>query len=173
MDFFEVLKKRHSIRKFKPDRIPEDKLIKIFDAINSAPSAGNLQAYEVFVVEDKESLKRLSRSAFDQEFIHQAPVALVFCANPSRSGWRYGLRGERLYSIQDATIACAYAQLSATALGLGSVWVGAFNTDEVLKVIGSPSGLIPIAILPIGYPDEEPEITSRRALDDLIHKVAR
>jgi nitroreductase len=171
MEFFEVLKKRHSIRKFKPGSIPDDKLRKIFEAINSAPSAGNLQAYEVFVVEDRELLKRLSRSAFDQEFICQASLALVFCANPSRSSWRYGSRGERLYSIQDATIACAYAQLSATALGFGSVWVGAFDTREVLRVLGSPLGLIPVAILPIGYPDEEPEITGRRELDDLIHRV--
>jgi len=172
MDFFEVLKKRRSIRKFKPDAIPEDKLQLIYEAINSAPSAGDLQAYEVFVVRDKDKLKKLADSAFGQEFIGEAPIALVFCANPSRSRWKYGARGEKLYSLQDATIACAYAQLAVTALGLGSVWVGAFDEDKVRKIIGVGKDIIPIAILPIGYPDESPEPTPRRKISDLIHEVS-
>lgn len=171
MNFFEVLRKRRSVRKFKQQTIPEDKLKLIYESINSAPSAGNLQAYEVFVVKDKVKLKQLAEAAFGQEFIAEAPVALVFCANPARSRWRYGLRGEKLYCLQDATIACAYAQLSATALGLGSVWVGAFNEDEVRKIIGIGGNLIPVAILPIGYPDETPEPTPRREMDDLIHET--
>jgi len=171
MDFFEVLKRRRSIRKFKDQAISENKLELIYEAINSAPSAGNLQAYEVFVVRDRVKLKQLANSALGQEFIAEAPVAFVFCANPARSRWRYGMRGEKLYCLQDATIACAYAQLSATALGLGSVWVGAFNEDEVRKIIGVDKNLIPIAILPVGYPDETPEPTPRREIKDLIHEI--
>ncbi|MCS7230341.1 MAG: nitroreductase family protein [Candidatus Kryptonium sp.] len=171
MDFFEVLRKRRSVRKFKDEPISEDKLKLIYEAINSAPSAGNLQAYEVFVVKDKDKLKQLADASLSQEFIAQAPIALVFCANPARSRWRYGSRGEKLYSLQDATIACAYAQLSATALGLGSVWIGAFDEDEVRKIISIGKNLIPIAILPIGYPDEVPEPTPRRKIGDLIHEV--
>lgn len=171
MNFFEVLRKRRSVRKFKDEPISEDKLKLIYEAINSAPSAGNLQAYEVFVVKDKNKLKQLADAALSQEFIAQAPLALVFCANPARSRWRYGSRGEKLYSLQDATIACAYAQLSATALGLGSVWVGAFDEDEVRRIISIGKNLIPIAILPIGYPDESPEPTPRREIKDLIHEI--
>jgi nitroreductase len=171
MEFFDVVKRRHSIRKFKPDDVPEEKLKLIFEAVNLAPSAGNLQAFEVFVVRDKIKLKQLSKAAFDQEFIAEAPIALVFCANPDRSAIKYGLRGRKLYCLQDATIACAYAQLSATALGLGSVWVGAFNEKEVLKIIGVGGDLIPVAILPIGFPDEEPEPTPRRQIKDLFHEV--
>ncbi|MEN3037747.1 MAG: nitroreductase family protein [Candidatus Kryptonium sp.] len=171
MNFFEVLRKRRSVRKFKDEPISEDKLKLIYEAINSAPSAGNLQAYEVFVVKDKNKLKQLADAALSQEFIAQAPLALVFCANPARSRWRYGSRGEELYSLQDATIACAYAQLSATALGLGSVWVGAFDEDEVRRIISIGKNLIPIAILPIGYPDESPEPTPRREIKDLIHEI--
>ncbi len=171
MEFFEVIKRRRSIRKFKPNDIPEEKLAIIFEAVNLAPSAGNLQAFEVFVIRDKGKLRQLSKAAFDQDFISEAPIALVFCANPNRSAVKYGLRGSKLYCLQDATIACAYAQLSATALGLGSVWVGAFNEKEVLKIIGASEGLVPIAILPIGFPDEEPEPTPRRKIDDLFHEI--
>ncbi|CUU05452.1 Nitroreductase [Candidatus Thermokryptus mobilis] len=169
MEFFEVIKKRRSIRRFKPIDIPEEKIKFICEAINLAPSAGNLQAFEVFIVKDKGKLKQISKAAFDQDFIAEAPIAFVFCANPDRSAVRYGLRGRKLYCIQDATIACTYAHLSATALGLGSVWVGAFNEREVLKIIGASENLIPVAILPIGFPDEEPEPTPRRRIEDLFH----
>lgn len=110
-------------------------------------------------------------AAYDQEFVAQAPVVLVFCATPARSAVRYHERGETLYCIQDATIACTFAMLAATALGLGSVWVGAF--DEVLahKIIGAEPGHRPIAMLPIGYPNATPRIRPRRALEEIVHQI--
>lgn len=171
MEFFEVLQHRRSIRKFLPRSIPADILEKIFEAIRWAPSAGNLQAYQVFVVEDKNTLRLLAEAALGQEFIVQAPVALVFCADPARAGSRYGARGENLYALQDATIACDHAHLAAAALGLGSVWVGAFQDDAVWQAIGSPPGLKPVAILPIGYPAENPTPTPRRSLKEFLHRL--
>ncbi len=171
MDFFELVHQRRSIRKFQPQPIPEKALQTIYEVFNSAPSAGNVQAYEVFVVENKEKLKQLARAALGQDCISEAPVALVFCADPTRSAHEYGTRGENLYAVQDATIACTYAHLAAAALGLGSVWVGAFHDNEVWKAIGSPKGLRPVAILPVGYPAETPEPTPRRKLEDLVHKI--
>ena len=94
---------------------------------------------------------------------------MVFCANPARSAAKYRERGTRLYAIQDATIACAFAMLAATALGLGTVWVGAFDDVAVQKVLGTRD-LLPVAILPIGYAAEEPEPTPRRSLSDLVHE---
>jgi len=171
MEFLEVIKKRHSIRAYKDKEIEEEKLQKILEVANSAPSAGNLQAYEIFVVKDSEKKNAISVSAGDQEFIAEASVVLVFCSNPKRSSWKYGKRGEELYSLQDATIAAAYAQLAATELNLSSCWVGAFNEDEVLKILGCSKVLIPRVIIPIGYPAEEPDITPRRNLKDIVHKI--
>jgi nitroreductase len=171
MDFFEVLEERRSIRKFKDRKVEDEKLIKILKAANSAPSAGNLQAYEIFLTRDKKKKKLIARASYNQGFIEEADVVLIFCAKPSASSRYYGQRGEKLYCLQDATIAASYAQLAATALGLGSVWIGAFNDEEVLKIIGNPKGLIPIAILPIGYPDENPRKRERRKLEDLVHEV--
>ena len=102
-----------------------------------------------------------------------APVVLAFCAHPRRSAAKYGRRGEELYCVQDATIACAYAQLAATALGLGSVWVGAFDTDAVAQAIGARRDWRPVALLPIGYPAESPEATPRRSLNELVHERTR
>jgi nitroreductase len=169
MEFFDVVDKRHSIRAYKDKEVEEEKLRKILETANKAPSAGNLQAYEIFVVKDQNKRKALAEAAFSQDFIVDAPVVLVFCSNPTRSSWK-GKRGG-LYSLQDATIAACYAQLAVTALGLSSCWVGAFSEEEVLKILGSPKGLVPICIMPIGYAAEEPEITGRRSLKDIVHEV--
>lgn len=171
MEFQEILAKRRSTRAFKDKPVEKEKVQKILQAANSAPSAGNLQGYEIFLVEDKEIKNKLIEAAHGQDFIGQAPVVLVFLANPARSGARYGSRGENLYCLQDATIACAFAWLAAVDLGLSCVWVGAFEDEEVRNILGADSILQPVAILPIGYPSETPEPHSRRKLEDLVHKI--
>ena len=169
MEFEELIKVRRSIRAFQSRPVEEEKLKKILTAANLAPSAGNLQAYEIYVIKDQKIKRELARAALDQDFIAEAPVVLVFCANPLRSSVRYGKRGEGLYCVQDATIATTFAMLMATNLGLGNVWVGAFDDEWVAKILGLPRFLRPIAILPIGYPAERPEFSGRRRLEDLVH----
>ena len=168
MEFFEVIRNRHSIRAFTAQGIEPEKIQAILEAANAAPSAGNLQGYEIFAVTQRDVLLALQRASNEQEFIGQAQIALVFCAHPARSAGKYGERGVNLYCAQDATIACAYAQLAATALGLATVWVGAFNDDGVREAIHVGSDLRPVAILPIGYPGKEPKIRPRRELSELV-----
>ncbi len=99
MEYFDVVQARGSIRKYKPDPVGEELLQRIFESVNRAPSAGNLQAFEIYVVRDEHRRERLSRAALDQEFIREAPLVLIFCANPVRSEWKYKRRGTSLYSI--------------------------------------------------------------------------
>ena len=169
MEFFEVLASRHSVRKFKEKEVEEEKLQKILEAANSAPSAGDLQAYEIVVVRDKTEKDKLSSAAYEQQSIAQASVVLIFFAHPDRSSGKYGRRGAELYCIQDVAIAAAYAQLAASALGLGCVWVGGFDEKEVAKVVNAKPNLRPVSILPIGYPAEQPRTTPRRGLGDIRH----
>ncbi len=171
MEFFDVLHTRHSIRAFTAQPIEAEQQRAILDAANRAPSAGNLQAYEIYAVTNRAVLRDLASAALAQDFIAQAPLALVFCAHPARSAPRYGERGEWLYCLQDATIACTYAQLAATALGLASVWVGAFNEEAVSEAIRADVAVRPVAILPIGYAGEEPRIRSRRKVEELVRQV--
>lgn len=171
MEFFDVIERRQSIRAFAAKPVEPEKLQKILETANAAPSAGNLQAYEIFLTTQAERRAALARAAWQQDFIASAPVALVFCAHPQRSALRYRQRGIRLYATQDATIACTYAMLTASALGLATVWIGAFDDDAVWRAINAPEGLVPVAILPIGYPAEKPEPTPRRRLEDLVHKI--
>ncbi len=167
MEFFETVEKRQSVRAFKATPVPEDRLQAILNAVNRAPSAGNFQSYEVFLIDSQEKREALTNATFDQNFVAQAPVSLVFCANPSRCSYE----PRSLYALEDASIACAYATLAVTAVGLAAVWVGAFKPDAVLQVIGSPKGLVPVAILPIGFANEVPERTTRRDITDLVHRV--
>lgn len=169
-DFFEVIRSRHSVRAFAPTPVREKDLASILDAMNRAPSAGDLQAYEVVVVRTPERRRLLARAALDQDFVAEAPLVLVFFMNPARSRRKYGHRGETLYACQDATIAAAHAQLAAHALGLGTVWVGAFDDEAVRQIVAAPAGLRPSSLLVIGHPGEVPERTPRRALEDLVHE---
>jgi nitroreductase len=173
MDFFEVVQRRRSVRKFSDVRVEPLKLERILEAANRAPSAGNLQAYEIVVVRDAERRRALVTASGDQWFVGQAPVVLVFCAHPSRSASRYGERGEGLYAVQDATIACTYAMLAATALGLGTVWVGAFQEARVRAPLNLPESWLPVAILAVGYPAERPAPSPRRDLGELVHEARR
>ena len=170
MEFFDTIKERKSIRRYKNKPIEENKIRKILNAVNLAPSAGDLQAYEVVLVSSKEVKEKLTNAAYGQKSISIASIVFVFLANPKRSSVKYGERGNRLYCIQDATIASAYTQLAAADLGLSSVWIGAFDDNAVLEAINAPKNLVPVSIIPIGYPDERPKRTQRRKLDDLVHK---
>jgi nitroreductase len=171
MEFFDVIKNRHSIRTFSNLPVEDEKLQQILETANLAPSAGNLQAYEIYVVPDAKKRDGLSCAALAQEYVAVAPVALVFCTHPELTEGRYTERGTRLYTVQDATIACSFAMLAATNLGLGSVWVGTFDEKVVRLVIGAPDSQVPVVILAIGYAAEFPEQHPRRPLDQLTHWV--
>ena len=166
MEFVEVLTQRRSVRSYKPQPVEESKLKRIFEAANLAPSAGNLQAYQVQVVRDQAKRKALAKAAHDQGFIAEAPVCLVFCADPDRSAAQYDRRGSELYSVQDATIAGAFAMLAAVDLGLATVWVGDFDEEEVRQVLEVKS-IRPVAMFSLGYAAELPPPSPRRALEEI------
>jgi len=168
--FLDFLSKRHSIRAFKDDAVDESKLSKILQACNLAPSSGGLQTFEIYQVKNKEMKERLVLAAKDQTLISQAPLLLVFCANPSRSVERFGERSQ-FFSVQDATIAAAYAQLTIHALGLSTVWIGAFDEKKVSEILHLQQDQRPVAIIPIGYENEKPKEKTTRGAKDLLHTL--
>jgi nitroreductase len=170
MEFSKLVEQRRSIRRFRPDPVAEEAIDRILRAVSRAPSAGNLQAYRVVVVRSATKRRTLAFAAAHQEFVAEAPIDLVFFADPDRSATRYGTRGALLYAIQDATIAATFAILAATDEGLSSVWVGAFDESTVQEVCGEPRRR-PVAIVPIGRGSETPEATSRRALSEIVRRI--
>lgn len=138
MELAEVLKRRRSVRKFKPDPVPEDWIRYILELAGTSPSAGGLRSYEVVVTQEKVAP-------------YDAPVYIVVCALPEHSASRYGDRGRNLYAVQDATIFAAYIQLVAVDMGLATVWVGAFRESTIRKILGISDDKRPVVVLPIGY----------------------
>jgi nitroreductase len=167
MDFSEVVNNRTSTRNFLPKPVEEEKIQTILDLTSLAPSAGNIQAYKIFVVKDKEKMKLIDANigGVQRKLSNLAPIIFVFCADPDESAKRYGEKGIKLYSIQDATIACSYAQLIATSLHLGTCWVGSFDAKQVLEVIHTD--LLPVSILLVGYSLETLPRRSRKPLAQL------
>ena len=153
MDFWEVIACRHSVRDYADDRdIPQDVIEKVLGAAVQAPSAGNLQSWRFIIVRDEALKTALARAAFDQRFVARAPVVVVVCSVPDRSGRRYGDRGRSLFTIQDTAAATENMLLAVTALGLGACWVGSFDERAVVKALALPGELRPVALVPIGYP---------------------
>lgn len=168
-NFFETVRHRHSVRKYQVDLpVEQEKLHAVLEMAVAAPSAGDLQAYRISVVSDHTLRLALQQAAGDQPFIGQAPLCLVFAADPARSAQEFGPRGAQLYAVQDATIAAAYAQLAIVAAGMGSTWVGQFDDQKVAKLLALPTGMVPVALLSVGYPAELPENTPRRRLGEIV-----
>jgi nitroreductase len=169
--FFELISTRHSVRTFKEKELSDEIVKKIIMAANRAPSAGNLQSYKIFIITKNKDKKKLVIAAHEQDFIGKASIILVFCADPIAVSKEYGTRGKELFCIQDATIACSYSQLAAQSLGLSSVWIGSFDEKKVKQFLSISDDLKPVAMLIIGFVDEKPEITSRKPLNEISHKI--
>ncbi len=168
-DFFETVRHRHSVRRYQADMpVEPEKLHAILEMACAAPTAGDLQSYRIVVVEDAARREALCQAAEGQDFVCEAPVSLVFAADPERAAAEYGERGRSLYSLQDATIAAAYAQLAIVAAGLGTAWVGYFDERRVAEIAGLEPGLRPVAIICVGYPAELPAATPRRPLEQVV-----
>jgi nitroreductase len=170
MEFRELIEHRHSIRRYSADLVDPAALDRILHLVSRAPSAGNLQAYRIIVVRSASKRRTLAVAAGGQEFLAQAPIDLVFLADPDRSAATYGNRGATLYAVQDATIAATFAVLAATNEGLSTAWVGAFGESAVRAVCGETK-LRPVAIVPIGHGAETPDETPRRNLGEIVREI--
>ena len=166
-DLFRVLATRRTTRKFDRRKKVEDwKVEKILAAADTAPTAGNFQGFEVFYVRGGALKEALVEAANRQPYVN-APVVLVFCTNPSRVKMQFPEDILAKFSLQDATLAAAYSQLAASAVGLSSVWIGMIDEEKVKGVLGTD--LRPSSILCVGYPSARRRPKSRRHLKDLIH----
>jgi nitroreductase len=168
MDIKEVIRKRHSVRSFSNKEFSEKIIEELLVYANLAPSAGNLQAREFIIIKDGEIKEKLSSAAFNQEFICEAPYNIIVCANLQRIS-PYGFRGTELYCIQDTAAAIEHILLLAVNQGLGACWVGAFDEKSVSEILHLPSYVRPVAIIPIGFPNEQNSPTPQRNYSSLIH----
>lgn len=165
---FRVIRKRRSIRSFSNKPVEKTKIQKILQLSCMGPSARGLQSFKIYVVKNREKKEKLVRAAHDQKYVNTSLV-LVFCTDSAMIKKMMGRRGETLFSVQDATIAASYAQLVSTGLGLASVWIGNFDEKSVQKILKTK--LRPIAILPIGYPNELPQSKRVKKTSQLVKSI--
>lgn len=164
MDVYEAIRTRRSVRAYRPDPIPEDVLQRILDAGRMAPSAANKQSWKFVVVRDADLRSRLAVAAHNQSFVGEAPVVIV----------AVGLSPERTMSCEvpadpvDLAIAVDHMTLAAAAEGLGTCWIGAFDQNEVRRLLGIPDSCKVIALLPVGYPADQPKAKSRKELSEIV-----
>ncbi len=167
-EFLPFLTARSSVREYRGDGVEPEDLDFLLACASTAPSAGNREAWDVIAVTRSDTREALSGAALHQRHVTQAPLVLVVCARYDRSISRYGERGT-LYAIQDATIACTYLMLAAHARGLRSCWTGAFQEEEVRRILKIPQDVRPIALLTIGKGTLPSYHTGRMAPADHLH----
>ncbi len=167
MEFEEVIKKRRSVRKFLHIPVPRELIARIIGAGHEAPCAGNIINWRFVIVQDEQKRKDLAEAALEQHWIAEAPVVLVLCSRLNELKKFYGLRGEKLYSIQNCAAVAENMVLQAVNLGLASCWVSAFDENEVQRTLDIPDDIRPQVILPIGYPAETNPRPLRYKLEDI------
>jgi nitroreductase len=180
MDFFDVLRARRSVRHYKPDPVDPALVDRVLEAAVLAPSAGNRQPWEFVVIESDANLRIAVVSTTyagnswstggHQEWLSEAPVLVVVCADVQRSAGRYGWQHSHDLIIEDISAAVENMLLAAVDLGLGSCWIGGFDPVALHKCLDLPELVAPLAILPLGYPDGETGAPSKRPLAELVRR---
>lgn len=172
---------RRSIRRFKRKQVSERVVRGIVEAGQRAPTACNLQTYTVVWVRDAEQRKRVLEACEVRSSIREAPVVFVVCADVRRlakvldcldydhclkHGYGYSLK---LFSIVDASLMAENMTLAAECYGLGSVFIGsALANEKLIEVLNVPKGVLPLTLLCVGYPDEQPPTRPRWALSSVL-----
>ena len=161
MDVLETITVRRSIRKYKPEPIPETHLGLILEAARLAPSASNRQPWRFIIVQDNNRKTQLARAASDQTFLKDAGAIIVATADPQVSA---------KWHDKDAMIAIEHMVLAATSLGYGTCWIGSFDSDKIKTLLKIPNETNIIALLPIGTPDEKPPPRPRKDFHEIFYK---
>lgn len=167
MDIFQVIRDRRSIRKYKEIPVEAEKIEQILDAARLAPSWKNLQCWYFLVINEQEQknalLEALPESNPGTKAIATAPVVIVVCADPLKSGVENGIE----YYIADTAIAFEHICLAAHALGLGTCWMGWFDENSIRKALNIPDTIKVVGLTPLGYSDQEPKARPRKELSEI------
>lgn len=164
MEFTEVIKKRYSVRAYKPDPVEEDKLHQVLEAARLAPTAADKQPFQLIVLHTRGREAEL-RQIYDREWFTQAPLLLCACALPDE-GWVH--RDGKNHCEIDVTIVMDHLTLAATNMGLGTCWVAAFDIAAARKTLRLPDHADPLIFTPLGYPADVAGPKERKPLSELV-----
>ena len=164
MEILDIIKNRRTIRNFKDEDVSDGDLRKILEAGNSAPCAGKLSNWRFIIVKYQKDKEKLAEACFNQEWVANASVLIVVCSDSGRLKGIYGKRGE-MYAIQNTAAAIENMLIEATSLGIGSAWIGAFNDDEIIRVLEIADYVKIHAVVALGYANEKPTVAKLKLPD--------
>ncbi len=174
MELMEAIKGRRSIRKYKPDPVPDDTLQEVFEGVRWAPSWANTQCWEFIVVRDgkmkAELAGTLPKTNSALSSITEAPLVIVLCGKKGVSGFKKGelatVKGDWL--MFDTGLAMHTLCLAAHGLGLGTVVIGMFDHKKAEEILGVPESVEVVAMTPLGYPVAEGTARKRKELSEFV-----
>lgn len=167
MEFFEVMHKRYSVRKFDPRPVEEAKIRKILETARLAPTAVNKQPERMLVLQSPADMEKLAKCT---KYTFNAPAAIVVCADMDKA-WVRPHDKDNSYVI-DASIVSTYIMLTICDLDLGTCWVGHFDPAAIAAEFNLPANIKPVAVFPFGYPAKDSAPSGNHAqrlpLDELV-----
>jgi nitroreductase len=180
MSVIEQILNHRSIRKYKPDPIPEEVLQEILQAGIRTSSSGNMQTYSIIITRDQHLRERLIEPHMGQKMVLDAPVFLTFCAdfNRMRRWLKLNQAADNfdnffsfLIGAIDAILVSQTIALAAESQGLGICYLGSTlaNGSKIGEILELPKNVVPVAGFSLGYPDEQPDLRDRLPLPGLVH----
>jgi nitroreductase len=161
-----LFKGRRSIRRYRPDPVPDEMVEQLLEAGRWAPSASNRQPWEFIVVRDEAIRQQVAQHAafyfIKWAQVGEAPLLIVLCGNARNPAYRR-------YLHEDVGLAGSQIMLQAKALGLGTCWIGALDRKAMADILKIPDHLEIVALLTVGFPAEDPPPTSRKPLAEIVH----
>jgi nitroreductase len=170
MTFLDLVRRRYSVRAYRPDPVPDELLASVLEAGRLAPTAANKQPFRIVVLNTRGREAELQR-IFDRDWFVQAPLVLCVCAVPAEA-WRRSMYDGRSHADVDAAIVMDHLILAAADVGLGTCWIAAFDPAAAREVLAVPPDVEPMLFTPLGYPaaDASPSARhgERRPLEELV-----
>ena len=164
----EAIRTRRSVRKYEETAISDEQINQVLESARYAESWANKQGWHILVVKSPEARAKVAAAIEGNpgaKAVGQAPVLLAVCMDPELSG---NMNGKPYYMV-DAGILMDHLMLAAADLGLGTVFIGAFDEDKVRPVLGVPEQYRIVGLTPLGVPSKMPGERPRNELEDIVH----
>lgn len=161
-----LLKGRRSVRRYKPDPVPDEMVAQLLEAGRWAPSASNRQPWAFIVVRDEAVRREVAQHAayYFIRWAHaeDAPLLIALCGNARNRIYRQFLH-------EDIGLAGSQIMLQAKALGLGTCWLGGLDRKAIAAVLKVPDHLEVVGLLTVGFPADDPDPPPRKSLKEIVH----
>lgn len=163
MTILEAIEQRWSCRDYADRPVEPEKLHRILHAGWLAPTASNQQRNKLIAVTDPKLRRQLVGACEGQEFVGQAPVVLVACADQDRTM----ICGQSARSM-DCAIAMSFMRLQAIEEGLQGCWLGWYHPEQIREILNIPEEYVIVAVTPIGYPAQEGKRSPKKPMEEIV-----